>query len=97
MRRQNLSLQSTFLIKLYQPEENPRVGQISEKDVQCFLCSVVCILNSENNTQVTTKLIALTSAIVLKNVSVIKVLECTEGRRIESRSVCLTKPNQNYP
>ena len=36
MRTQNLSLQSTFLIKLYQPEENPTVGQISEKEVQCF-------------------------------------------------------------
>ena len=46
-RRQNLSLQSTFLIKLYQPEEKPAVGQILEKDVQCFLCSVVSILNSE--------------------------------------------------
>ena len=22
---------------------------------------------------------------------------CTEGRRIESRSFCLTKPNQNHP
>ena len=22
---------------------------------------------------------------------------CSEGRRIESRSVCLTQPNQNYP
>ena len=39
-------LQSTFLIKLYQPEENTTVGQISEKDIQCFLCSVVSILNS---------------------------------------------------
>ena len=36
MRTQNLSLQSTFRIKLYQPEENPTVGQISEKEVQCF-------------------------------------------------------------
>ena len=35
--------------------------------------------------------------IILKNVSVFKVLACTEGRRIESRSVCLTEPNQNYP
>ena len=42
-----------------------------------------------NNTQVTTKLIALTLVIILKNVSVIKVLECTGARRIESRSVCL--------
>ena len=47
VRRQNLSLQSTFLIKLYQPEENLTVGQISEKDAQCSLCSVVSILNSE--------------------------------------------------
>ena len=47
MRRQNFWLQSTFLIKFYQPEENPAVSQISEKDVQYFLCSVVCILNSE--------------------------------------------------
>ena len=22
---------------------------------------------------------------------------CTEGRKIESRSACLTEPNQNYP
>ena len=41
------SLQSTFLIKLYQPEENPTVVQILEKDVQCFLYLIVCILNSE--------------------------------------------------
>ena len=41
MRRQNLSLQITFLIKLYQPEENPAVGKMSVKDVQCFSCSVV--------------------------------------------------------
>ena len=27
MRRQNLSLQSTFPIKLYQPDEDPTVGQ----------------------------------------------------------------------
>ena len=47
MRRQNLSLQSTFPIQLYQPEEDPTVGQISDKDVQCFLCLVVIILNSE--------------------------------------------------
>ena len=47
MRRQNLSLQSTFLIKLYQPKESPTVAQISEKDFQCSLCSVVSILNSE--------------------------------------------------
>ena len=33
MRRQNLSLQITFRIKLYQPEENPTVGEMSEKDV----------------------------------------------------------------
>ena len=47
MRRENLSLQNTFLIKLYQPEDNTTMGQISENDVQCFLCSVVSILNSE--------------------------------------------------
>ena len=41
------SLQSTFPIKLYQPEEDPTVGQISDKDVQCFLCLVVSTLNSE--------------------------------------------------
>ena len=46
-RRQNLSLQSTFLIKLYQPEEDPTKGQISDKDVECFLCLVVSIVNSE--------------------------------------------------
>ena len=33
-------------IKLYQPEEDPSEGQISNKDVQCFLCLVVSILNS---------------------------------------------------
>ena len=47
MRRQNLSLQSTFLFILYQPEEDPAVGQISDKDVQCFLSLVVSILKSE--------------------------------------------------
>ena len=31
MRRSDLSLQSSFVIKLYQPKENPTVGQISEK------------------------------------------------------------------
>ena len=41
------SLQSTFPIKLYQPEEDPTVGQILDKDVQCFLCLVVSTLNSE--------------------------------------------------
>ena len=46
MRRQNLSLQSTFPIKLYQPED-PTVGQISDKDIQCFLWLVVSILSSE--------------------------------------------------
>ena len=44
---QNLSLQSTFSIKLYQPEKDPTVGQILDKDVQCFLCLVVSTLNSE--------------------------------------------------
>ena len=29
--------QSTFLVKLHQPEENTTVGQISEKDVQWSL------------------------------------------------------------
>ena len=80
MRRQNLSLQDTFPIKLYQPEENPTVCQISEKDVRYFLCSAVSILKYEaetnsslfrkdkNNTQVTTKSIAITQAInYLKN------------------------------
>ena len=43
----NFSLQSTFLIKLYQPEEDPTVGRISDKDVQCFLCLVVSTLNFE--------------------------------------------------
>ena len=73
MRIQNLLLQITFPIKLYQPEEDPTVGQTSDKDVQCFLCLVVIILNSEkrdklnlhfleniNNTQLTTKSIAMT-------------------------------------
>ena len=45
--RQNLSLQSTFPIKLYHPEEDPKKGQISDKNVECFLCLVVSILNSE--------------------------------------------------
>ena len=35
------SLQSTFPIKLYQPEEDPTVGQISGKDIQYVLCLVV--------------------------------------------------------
>ena len=47
MRGQNLSLQSTFPIKFCQPEEKPTVGQISDKDFQCFLCLVLTILNSE--------------------------------------------------
>ena len=46
-RRQNSSLQSTFLIRLYQPEEDPTVGQISDKDFKCFLCLVVSTLISE--------------------------------------------------
>ena len=44
---QNLLLQGTYLIKLYQPEEDPTVGQISDEDVQCFLSSVVSTLNFE--------------------------------------------------
>ena len=36
-----------FTIKLYQPEEDPAKGQISDKDVECFLCLVVSIINSE--------------------------------------------------
>ena len=51
MRRQNLSLQSTFPIKLYQPVEKPKVGQISDKDVQYFLCLVVSILIYERETK----------------------------------------------
>ena len=47
MRRQNLSLQSTFPIKLYQHEEDPTVGQIFDKVIQCFLWLVVSILSSE--------------------------------------------------
>ena len=46
-RRQNLSLQSTIPIKLYQPEEDLTVGQLSGEDVQCFLCLPVSTLNSE--------------------------------------------------
>ena len=46
-RRQNLSLQTAFPIKLYQPEKDPTVGQILDKHVQCFLCLVVSTLNSE--------------------------------------------------
>ena len=42
------SLQNTFPIKLYQPEEDPAVGGSNlDKDVQCFLCLVVSTLNSE--------------------------------------------------
>ena len=40
-------LESTFPIKLYQPEEDPTVSQISDKDVQGFLCFVVSTLSSE--------------------------------------------------
>ena len=47
MRRQKLSLHNTFPIKLYQPEENPTVGQILNKGVQYFLCVAVNTLNSE--------------------------------------------------
>ena len=43
----NFSLQSTFPIKLYQREEDTSKGQISDKDVEYFLCLVVSILNSE--------------------------------------------------
>ena len=43
----NLSLQSTFPIKLYQPEADPAKGQISDKDVQHLLYLVVSIKNSE--------------------------------------------------
>ena len=43
----NGDIQSTFPIKLYQPEEDPTVSQISDKDVQCFLYLVVSTLNSE--------------------------------------------------
>ena len=45
--KQNLSLQSIFPIKFYQPEEDTTVGQISDKDVQCFSCLFVSTLNSE--------------------------------------------------
>ena len=38
---------TTFPIKLYQPEEDPTVGQLSGKDVECFLCLVISIINSE--------------------------------------------------
>ena len=27
---------SNFPIKIYQPEEDPTVGQLSDKDVECF-------------------------------------------------------------
>ena len=47
MRRQNTSLQSAFLIKFYEHEENPTVSQIWEKDVQYFLCLLVSILKPE--------------------------------------------------
>ena len=51
MRKQNLSLQSTFPIKLYQSEEKPEVGQILDKDVQYVLCLVVSILIYERETK----------------------------------------------
>ena len=100
--------QSTFLTKLCQPKENPRVGQISKKDVQCFhvqllhfkLWKINTLPFSEknkNNNQVTIKLIALARwLIIFKNVFVIKVSECAEGRRTEIRSVWLTESDQNY-
>ena len=48
MRRQKLLLRSTFPVKFYQPEEDPTVDQISNKeDVQCFLFLIVNILNTE--------------------------------------------------
>ena len=47
VRRQNLSLQITFPIKLYQCEEYPAVGQILDKDVQSFLFLVVSIVKHE--------------------------------------------------
>ena len=50
MRRQKLSLHNTFPIKLCQPEENPTVGQILNKDVQYFLCLADNTLNSETET-----------------------------------------------
>ena len=46
-RKQKLSLQSTFPNKFYQPEEDPTVGKISDKDVKCFLCLIVSTLNSK--------------------------------------------------
>ena len=42
-----LSLQSAFPIKLYMPGKDSTVGQISYKNVQCFLCLVVTILSSD--------------------------------------------------
>ena len=36
-----------FPTKLYQPEEDPTKGQISDKDVECFLCLVASIINFE--------------------------------------------------
>ena len=42
-----LSLQSNFPTKVYQPEEDPTKGEVSDKDVECFLCLVVIIINSE--------------------------------------------------
>ena len=50
MKIQNLWLESTFPVTLYKPEKDPTVDQISEKDVQCFLCLVVSILNYERET-----------------------------------------------
>ena len=71
----------------FQPEENPTVGQLSDKDVQCFLCLVVSILNSEreitlhflekykqNTTNKKINSNDLGNNLLKKNVYVIKVL-----------------------
>ena len=70
IRGQNLSQQSIFLIKLYQPKENTRVVQISQKIFNAFYVQLLAFLTLKdkyssffrknvNNRQVTAKLIAL--------------------------------------
>ena len=46
-RQSSLKEGKTFPIKLYQSEEDPAKGQISDKDVERFLCLVASIINSE--------------------------------------------------
>ena len=61
MWRQNLSLQSTFPIKLYQSEKDPTVGQISGKDLNSEReINSSSFTKNMNNIQLATKLIVTT-------------------------------------